>query len=59
MTQAPALLNNSIGSIVRGDKGYSRGVFVDERQGKKCTVVIPSRRNAKVHRYDDKHNYKG
>lgn len=58
ITQAEALVAGISNSILVADKGYDSRAFVDLVENKGCFVVIPPKRNRKIHRDYDEHIYK-
>lgn len=58
ITQASALIQNIEDCWLIADKGYDSNAFVEELISKRCTPVIPSKKNRKCPRDYDKHIYK-
>lgn len=58
ITQAENLLQATNNTVVIADKSYDSNAFVQKIKMQNSTVVIPPRKNRKVHRAYDKHIYK-
>ena len=58
VTQAAELLKEQQNTVVLADKGYDSQVLVDMLENQGCTVVIPSKKNAKNPRKIDNEQYK-
>ncbi len=58
ITQAATLTESIYNTTVVADKGYDSNAFVASLESKRCTAVIPPKRNRKVQRYYDEHIYK-
>lgn len=58
ISQAEALIEGVLRSIVIGDKGYDSNAFVETLKAKECPCVIPPKRNRLNPRDYDEHLYK-
>lgn len=58
ISQAEALIEDVLGSIIIGDKGYDSNAFVETLKDKECLCVIPPKRNRLNPRGYDEHLYK-
>lgn len=58
VTQATQLLKEQQDTVVLADKGYDSQALVDMLENQGCTVVIPSKKNAKNPRKIDNEQYK-